>query len=646
MKTHTDLPRSAVLLGALVLGLAPALASAKNTTYYVKPDGNDSAAGTSWDTAFATPAKGFSMINTGSNQTDHWGNTILIAPGTYQLTDAIGCSGGYAESQRTSFIGTRIEDNSPADPEEVVLRGVGDREVLRLAYSVTVANLTIENGQNRSSCKAAGVRIGSQATASTTLSIVSNCIVRSCNNTFGNSVYGGPVVVYSDGLLVDSVVSNNTAVWRGSGVTLAGPDAKAVRSLITGNDATSSDASGAAVMGVNGAFSGWGGGQLEDCTISNNTGSVYAGALNVPTVSNCLFENNVSSLSVESRGGGLFVNVGTAIVSRCVFRDNTARLGGGLNVQNVPATITDCLFENNTAGWCGGGACSEYGAKAAFDNCQFLGNSTVNGDANGSNADWGGGGLFLRGQSASGWTSVSNCVFGSNSTNCRGGGFAHTWQSTCQAAIANCVFTNNTSLRQGGGIVVREDTSRHSENVTTIRNCLVANNRTTLSGGDSNGGGIHFVTYNPVSIENCTVVSNVTAYSVSGGVHHRYGGRLVNCIVAFNKKDGGRNFDAGSGTVWSCAEGTYLNCCSYPNMPSHLTAENGCFNADPLFTDAANGDFTLGSGSPCTNKGQLLDWTTKDVFDLSGLVPRLSSSYPDIGCYERLLPAHFILLFR
>lgn len=69
MKTHTNLPHSAVLFGALVLGLAPALASANNTTYYVKPDGDDTADGTSWDTAFRTAAKGFSMANTASGNT-------------------------------------------------------------------------------------------------------------------------------------------------------------------------------------------------------------------------------------------------------------------------------------------------------------------------------------------------------------------------------------------------------------------------------------------------------------------------------------------------------------------------------------------------------------------------------------------------
>ena len=42
--------------GALSLGCRAA-------TYYVKPDGNDSAAGTSWETALKTVNKGFSKIH-------------------------------------------------------------------------------------------------------------------------------------------------------------------------------------------------------------------------------------------------------------------------------------------------------------------------------------------------------------------------------------------------------------------------------------------------------------------------------------------------------------------------------------------------------------------------------------------------------
>ena len=629
MKTHS------LLLGSLILGLAPALANAN--TYYVKPaaeGGSDSNNGTSWDTAFATPAKGFSTVN-GKNRNDE----VLIAPGTYELADAIGCNGGNDGSTHVFVHGTT--DN----PEDVVLRSPGDREVLRLAKNITVANMTLENGTNNkryTASGAAGVRVGGVSNLGT-LSVVSNCIVRGCHNEYGNGNYGSPVVVRDDGLLVDCVVSNNTAIWRGCGVMLAGPNAKALRCVITGNDATSSDNCGASVLGCTIGVDGWGGGILEGCTISNNTGSIYAGAVNVAKNSGCLFESNLSSKTLDGSRGALCVNMIDAEISGCTFRGNTARTGGGVDVANYAASFTDCIFENNAVQDCGGGVRVAGTANVSLENCQFVGNSTTAGIGDNN----GGGGLFIASQTASGgWCSVSNCIFVGNSTGARGGALGFTWNGWAHGAIGNCIFTNNTSSLQGGGLCVREGQSNtHTDNLLTIRNSLIAFNRTTTSNGDSNGGGICFVTPNQVSMENCTIVSNITAYSVSGGVHHRWGGQLVNCIIAFNKRSGGANDEVASGTVWSCAEGTYLNCCSYPNMPSHLTAGNGCINADPLFTDAANGDFTLGNNSPCANKGRLLDWMTKDAFDLSGLVPRVSSSYPDIGCYECPIP-HFILLFR
>ena len=60
--------------GALSLGCLA-------TTYYVKPDGSDSAAGTSWEKAFKTPNKGFDMVH--SKSANH---EVVIAAGTYQTS--------------------------------------------------------------------------------------------------------------------------------------------------------------------------------------------------------------------------------------------------------------------------------------------------------------------------------------------------------------------------------------------------------------------------------------------------------------------------------------------------------------------------------------------------------------------------------
>lgn len=624
-------------------------ASAGNTIYYVSPGGDDSNDGLSWATAFATAAKGFSMANTASGNTGNNGNTVIFARGTYQLTDAIGCTGASFEDGRTRVMG------ETENPEDVVLRGKGDREVLRLNSGVTVANMTIENGTNEGrTYRAAGVRVGADTgtTAPTILSIVSNCVIRGCHNAYdantklnNSTAYGGPVVVHNNGLLVNCVVSNNTAAYRGCGVTLGGAYAKALRCVITGNSA--SEDAGASVLGANNDFKVMGGGQLIDCTVSNNVAPVYAGAFNVAVVSGCTFEYNQSTKNAggtdASSGGGLTVSSCNATVSDCVFRGNEADYGAGADVrEGYSASFTNCLFEGNVARYGGGGAVVISGSNVSFDDCRFFGNQTTTDNGN----NYGGGGILLYKQTTAGWCSVSNSVFGSNYAGNRGGAFCHEWNAYCQAAIANCIFTNNASYRQGGAICLREDAShKHTDKATTIRNCLVANNRTRLSSGDSNGAGIYLVTYNPVSVENCTVVSNVTAYSVSGGVHQRWGGTLVNCIIAFNKKNGGTAFD---GTDWTDASGSFINCCSYPNTTAHLTAANGCINADPKFTDAVNGDFTLGRYSPCRNAGTAtgLSWMA-DAFDLSGSVARISESNPDIGCYEiPEMSTHTVIIFH
>ena len=633
--------RNFAVTTAVVLGVTLA---AHATTYYVKPaaqGGSDSANGTSWDTAFATPNKGFSTVN--SKNQNH---EVLIAPGVYELSGAIGCNGGQDDYTRVMVRGTT--DN----PEDVVLRSPGNQEILRLAKNITVANMTFENGSNykRYSNGTAGIRVGGNNNLGT-LSIVSNCIVRSCKNEYVKGQYGGPAVVLDDGLLVDCVVSNNTAAWRGCGVTLGGPNATALRCVITGNDATSSEEGGVSVMGCgcnSNSLDGSGGGRLVDCVVTNNIGIYFAGVFNVPKVSGCLFEGNEASTSVEySRGGGLFVNTGVAEITNCVFRGNKAYFGGGAYVSGIPATLSDCLFEANSVFAGGGGACVEGAANAVVEGCRFLGNVTTGGDTSASNNEWGGSGLFIRKQTLDSWCAVSNCVFGSNSTQCRGGAFAATWNGLCQAEIMSCVFTNNSSLRQGGAISIRETTA-HTTKVSAIRNSLIVNNRTTESGTACNGAGIILVSTNAVEVANCTIANNITAYAQGGGIYQRWGGRFINCIIANNKVSGGSKDEPTTGTICTDDDGTFLNCCMYPTMISHFTAANGCINADPKFTDVVNGDFTLQRSSPCRNAGTAigLSWMA-DAFDLSGEVPRISESVPDMGCYE--IPEsfkHTILIFN
>ncbi len=689
-------------------------------TYYVKPDGNDSAAGTSWETAFATPTKGFSKIHNNGKA-----DTLIIAQGHYLLPDACACNGGSNGDE------VRGETGNPAD---VILDGQGVREVMRLAGNILVHGLTITNGNNngRSNC-ASGVRVGASTSAGSTLSVVSNCVITGCYNSYtnGHSLIGGAAFVFSDGLLVNSVVRGNEAVWRGAGVTLVGLDAEARGCVIEQNISTNDGAAG--VWGsMDQRWQDKNGGRLVDCVVQTNVGNFSTGVTYVRyaegctirgntilekqhsaaggtfggtsgyVVTNCTFEGNlnlggwaagvnanhtgtftdtrfIGNISCgrtydknEYGAAGLLVNVSnnrTVTLDRCVFASNVvtnrAYTGGAIQVLSGTADLSGCVISNNTA-WrgggiavntngtlrmrgtllrdnratVGGGLVMEGGGKAYLDGCTFEANAATN---NMDNYHVGGGGILLYNQGGAGFCSVSNCVFAGNSSKFRSGGMGNSFGAFAFGEVVNCIFTNNTSVRQGGGLVIREDNGHRHDRPFLVRNSLFAFNKTMGgSGVDANGAGIHFVSYNDVILDSCTIVSNDSGHTMSGGVHHRYNGTITNCVIAFNTVKGSP--EPATTSAWSMDASCYQNCCIYPGVPDKFLAANGCVNADPLFADPANGDFTLQPNSPCRNVGVVEDWMT-GATDLAGS-PRVSGRGVDMGCYELFVPAGLFISFR
>ena len=297
---------------------------------------------------------------------------------------------------------------------------------------------------------------------------------------------------------------------------------------------------------------------------------------------------------------------GTLRMSGSVLRDNRATSGGGFAIEGS--------------------------GRAYLDGCTFEANAATNSQ---DHANVGGGGLLLYQQDVTGFCSVSNCVFAGNSSKLRSGGMGNTWNTRALGEVMNCVFTNNTSVRQGGGLLIREDSDHRHDTPFVVRNSLFAFNRTTRAdnAGDMNGGGIHFVSYNNPILDSCTIVSNDSGYTMNGGVHHRWGGTITNCVIAFNTVKGQPEpTTAGSDGAWSMDASCYRNCCIYPGVPEKFLAANGCVNADPLFADPANGNFALRVNSPCRNVGFLEDWMAEAV-DLAGN-SRVSGKGVDMGCYE------------
>ena len=66
---------------------------------------------------------------------------------------------------------------------------------------------------------------------------------------------------------------------------------------------------------------------------------------------------------------------------------------------------------------------------------------------------------------------------------------------------------------------------------------------------------------------------------------------------------------------------------SYSDIEGGWTG-TGNLDADPLFVDAANGDYRLGVGSPCIDKGTS---ASAPASDIEG-TPR--DRAPDMGAYE------------
>lgn len=705
---------------------------ASATTYYVKPDGDDSAAGTSWATALRTPNKGFEKIR---NATAN--HEVVIAAGTYDLADACACAGPYPSSGNRVFV-----RGETGHPEDVVLKGNDTFEIMRLSRCITVSDLTISNGSNRNRAnQAAGVRVGGDDEG---LSIVSNCIVTACYNAYTNgtlsadnktAMFGGPVYVYPNGFLVDCVVSNNSSIYYGCGVTLDGASATALRCRIEGNVATETENSGVPVLGVKGGVMG--GGRLVDCTVQSNRTAFCAGARDVAmvegstfrgnvidpnmaqahsssamsiwtagvvvtnctfadnhadngyatimvsqpnvsildsrfignsvgsyggaiafaveesgasTLSDCTFDGNSVSQSSNKGGGAIRVDAGNVNVANCLFANNTAPYGGAVDVvwgdsgTRSHVAFTNCQFVGNTARACGGGVRVAKGAQVLFDDCKIVGNSTtLSTDANNDNN--GGGGVFLHDQQAGGWCVASNSVFAGNVSAERGGGMGNSWNFYAFGELMSCVFTNNTAARQGGGFSIRENDSHRHDDPFVVRNSLFAFNRTIGGKGDANGAGVLFVTYNNAILDSCTIVSNDCGHTMNGGVHHRWGGSITNCIIAFNTVKGSPEpVTTSSSGAWSMDASCYQHSCIYPGVPSKFTAANGCVNADPKFTDAANGDFTLKSSSPCRDAGMSESWMA-DATDLAGSA-RVFGDRPDMGCYEYFSSGGFVISVR
>ncbi len=165
---------------------------------------------------------------------------------------------------------------------------------------------------------------------------------------------------------------------------------------------------------------------------------------------------------------------------------------------------------------------------------------------------------------------------------------------------------------------------------STVRNCLVADNTTQSSPPDA---GVFYL-QNGV-VENCTAAGNKSTGSSTVPTAYVAAGTFRNNIVWGNTNTSGE-----SGVT--AASASLVTYCCAPGLTG-----TGDIGEDPVFRNAAKGDYTLRGLSPCIDTGLNQSWMD-GAADLSG-APRvhrgIARGTVDMGCFESPgLNATFLML--
>jgi PKD repeat protein len=205
---------------------------------------------------------------------------------------------------------------------------------------------------------------------------------------------------------------------------------------------------------------------------------------------------------------------------------------------------------------------------------------------NGSVGDYGGG-VFCQNSSPT----FTDCTISGNTANSGGGVFCQNSSPT----FTNCAILDNTA-DHGGGVSCVGSSS------PTFTNCVISGNSTGYW-----GGGVYCLNYfSSVTFRNSIIWGN----TADSGEHQIYVDSNCSVTLSYSCYANGTNNVGGGGTV---------------------TASD-CIVSDPLFVDAANGNYRLQDISPCIDAG-FNDYIVGYDTDLDGN-PRIQNSTVDIGAYE------------
>lgn len=348
---------SALLAAVLVLStiaVAPHRAEAAHRRWYVKTNGNDAAAGTSWASAFATVQK---AIDTAAS-----GDEIWIAHGTYYPTAATDA----ADPRTRTFLlkqGVTIYGGFRGDSDAETL---GDRD-LQTYRTVLSGDLDRSGGLSDADAYHVVTGIGIVAAPAA----LDGVTITGGNATGRTAEHlQGAGISLRDRFrlhIQDVVVAGNYALREGGGIGVH-DGARLIANRVTIRNNEAPFGGGIATVGATVT-------EMTNSIITDNKASTSGGGVYVKQADATFTGTDMTRNTAVFSGGGIFSDEGADVSLRHVrVYSNRAHGAGGVFSYKAELTASYSEFRGNVAD-ANGGAVGVSGGKANFYNVLIAGNS-------------------------------------------------------------------------------------------------------------------------------------------------------------------------------------------------------------------------------------------------------------------------------